>query len=59
MEDEVDRLRQQVARLEEQLEAAKASKKKAREKITGMSAEVVDSNPYRQVFAWITLSRAL
>ena len=52
MEEEVHRLRQQVERLEEQLEAVKASKKKAREKITGMSAEVVDSNPYRHVVVW-------
>eukprot|EP00731_Ephydatia_muelleri_P019460 Em0012g285a len=51
MEEEVHLLRQQVARLEEQLEAVKASKKKAREKITGMSAEVVDSNPYSRLMA--------
>ena len=47
MDEEVVRLRARVAQLEEQLRGANSSKK-ARQKISGMSAEVVDSNPYRQ-----------
>ena len=43
--EEVARLNARVADLERQLAAAKSGKK--REKVERMSAEVVDSNPYR------------
>ena len=43
--EEVVRLNARVAALERQLAAVKSGKK--REKVERMSAEVVDSNPYR------------
>lgn len=46
--DEVESLRRRVAELEKQLQEEKSKDATAtREKIEHMSAEVVDSNPYR------------
>ena len=45
-EEEIARLRRRVAELEEELSSVK-SNHPARTKIQQMSAEVVDSNPYR------------
>ena len=45
-EAEISRLRRRVAELEEELSAARTGGPR-REKIQQMSAEVVDSNPYR------------
>ena len=49
LEAEVRRLRERVAQLEQELSAAHMTKGGGvrRERITQMSAEVVDSNPYR------------
>ena len=55
-EAEVVQLRARVAELERQLEAVRAGPR--REKIHTMSAEVVDSNPYRLVRSkWSCLAR--
>jgi hypothetical protein len=40
-------LKEQIRKYEAQLEQEKLKNAKQREKITKMSAEVVDSNPYR------------
>lgn len=45
-EDEVARLKRRVSELEQELSSVRASQP-ARTKIEQMSAEVVDSNPYR------------
>ena len=51
LEAEVQRLRERVAQLEQELSAAHVTKGGGvqRERIAQMSAEVVDSNPYRYV----------
>lgn len=43
----VAELKEQIRKYELQLEQEKLKNAKQREKITTMSAEVVDSNPYR------------
>lgn len=45
--DEVESLRQRIKELEDQLREKKDKDATARERIEHMSAEVVDSNPYR------------
>lgn len=42
-------LKQRVAELESELASIKTKNVGAREKITNMSSEVVDSNPYRWI----------
>ena len=44
----IEELKEQIKKLELQLEQEQQINMKQREKITQMSAEVVDSNPYRQ-----------
>ena len=44
---EVAQLKEKIRQLEAKLNALKGSGKGAREKISEMSSEVVDSNPYR------------
>ena len=45
--DEVQALKDRVCQLESELEEMKKKNAGGREKISKMSAEVVDSNPYR------------
>ncbi len=47
LKQEIAALQRQVQSLNAQLQASKLKEKKGREKIDVMSAEVVDSNPYR------------
>ena len=44
----IEELKEQIKKYELQLEQEQQINVKQREKITQMSAEVVDSNPYRQ-----------
>ena len=46
-EPTISELKEQIRKYELQLEQEKLKNAKQREKITKMSAEVVDSNPYR------------
>ncbi len=50
-EDEVARLKRRVSELEQELIAVRDSQP-ARTKIEQMSAEVVDSNPYRYMYEY-------
>ena len=54
-EPSIAELKEQIRKYELQLEQEKLKNAKQREKITTMSAEVVDSNPYRLVFKYMGL----
>lgn len=46
-EDEIARLKRRIAELERELSSSNGTNHPGRTKILEMSAEVVDSNPYR------------
>lgn len=47
-------LKEQIRKYEAELEREKLKFNKQREKITAMSSEVVDSNPYRyEILTWL------
>ena len=48
----MEELKARIAELESQLEAERNKSKVKREKITQMSSEVVDSNPYRYKYVY-------